>query len=119
MGWAVGYDENWGRDIGYGVPAVCDHPQCSAKIDRGLSYVCGNDVMGGERGCGLYFCSEHLTGRHRLCERCACNGESFDPKPDVEEWTRHKMTDPSWAAWRKANNVEQPQEAPCPRRTEG
>ena len=26
MSWAVGYDENWKRDVGYGVPSYCDHP---------------------------------------------------------------------------------------------
>ena len=24
MGWQVGYDSKWQRDIGYGVPAICD-----------------------------------------------------------------------------------------------
>lgn len=28
MGWSVGYDDNWKRDIGYGVPALCDYPDC-------------------------------------------------------------------------------------------
>ncbi len=45
MGWSLGHDNRWGkfgRDIGYGVPAICDHPGCNAEIDRGLSYVCGN-----------------------------------------------------------------------------
>ncbi len=37
MGWSIGYDDNWKRDIGYGVRATCDHPACNAKIDRGLS----------------------------------------------------------------------------------
>lgn len=40
MSWAVGYDTNWHRDIGYGVPAECDHPECTERIDRGLGYVC-------------------------------------------------------------------------------
>ena len=40
MGWAIGYDGRWERDIGYGVPAVCDHPDCNVRIDRGLDYVC-------------------------------------------------------------------------------
>ncbi|HEV7521417.1 MAG TPA: hypothetical protein VGP89_09990, partial [Candidatus Angelobacter sp.] len=60
MGWSLGFDSNWQRDIGYGVPAYCDHPKCNKKIDRGLSYVCGGEPYGGELGCGLYFCSEHL-----------------------------------------------------------
>ncbi len=53
MGWSIGSDGD--RDIGYGVPAECDHPDCTAEIDRGLSYVCGGDPYGGEYGCGLFF----------------------------------------------------------------
>ena len=39
MGWSIGYDDNWKRDIGYGVPAVCDHPGCNEKIDRYLNII--------------------------------------------------------------------------------
>lgn len=60
MGWSIGYDSKWKRDIGYGVPASCDYPGCDAEIDRGLSYVCGGEPYGGEVGCGLYFCAAHL-----------------------------------------------------------
>lgn len=60
MGWEIGYDHRWRRDIGYGVPAICDHPDCNEKIDRGLGSVCGGDPYGGEDGCGLFFCGEHL-----------------------------------------------------------
>ena len=77
MGWSKGYDNNWKREIGYGVEAVCDHPKCNKKIDRGLSYVCGGQPYGGEHGCGLYFCSEHLSYRDvrgvgfvQNCPRC-------------------------------------------------
>jgi hypothetical protein len=56
MSWAVGFDSNWKRDIGYGVPATCDRPGCGTGIDRGLAYVCGGQPYGGEEGCGLYFC---------------------------------------------------------------
>lgn len=129
MGWEIGYDSNWARDIGYGVPAVCDHPNCEAKIDRGLGYVCGAEPYGGEIGCGLFFCGTHLlhgepidpdandesydaadaeAWAHRLdevlgycfCERCLAAEEPFAPKPDVKEWVEHKQTDPSWAEWR-------------------
>ena len=31
MGWSIGYDNNWNRDIGYGVPAFCDHPKCDKE----------------------------------------------------------------------------------------
>lgn len=104
MGWSLGYDEHWKRWVGYGVPATCDHPGCGKKIDRGLSYVCGGDVMGGERGCGLYFCYEHLVMSARLpqlCERCVKRKKPFEPTPDTYEWIHHMHTDPSWAEWRK------------------
>jgi len=101
MSWAVGYDSNWKRDIGYGVPSVCDHPDCNKEIDRGLGYVCcEQEPWGGENGCGLYFCEEHsgLSGR---CERCEKDEEPFEPKPDLKKWIDHKMTHPSWAKWRE------------------
>lgn len=120
MGWSIGYDTNWERDIGYGVPAVCDHPDCDEEIDRGLSYVCGGDAYGGDHGCGLFFCDNHLNavpvpvGEEDenedyvpLCERCAAGKEPFEPKPDTEEWTNHKMTHESWAEWRKEQGIEE------------
>lgn len=112
MGWAVGYDDNWHRDIGYGVPAVCDHPGCNEKIDRGLAYVCcGEQPYGGEDGCGLYFCGKHLAhyqetaGRwgKAKCERCAKDETPFNPKPDVKQWMRHKLKHKSWKTWRDEN----------------
>lgn len=111
MGWAVGYDHNWRRDIGYGVPAVCDHPGCNEEINRGLAYVCGGEPYGGEDGCGLHFCGKHLRlgveGKERqVCERCAKGQEPFAPKPDTAEWMRWKLTDPSWQQWRDENPAE-------------
>lgn len=111
MGYAVGYDSNHKRDIGYGVPAVCDHPGCNEQIDRGLSYVCGGQPYGGDAGCGLFFCGKHLAyydGGPQLCERCGEPEDPedvrpFDPKPDVQEWIDWKMTDASWAEWRAEN----------------
>jgi len=32
MSWSIGYDNNWNRDIGYGVPAICDYPGCDKKV---------------------------------------------------------------------------------------
>lgn len=104
MSWAVGFDDNWNRDVGYGVPCVCDHPDCSEAIDRGLSYVCGHEPYGGNKGCGLFFCVKHKPDVY--CERCYCEDVDdepkppFAPKPDVREWIDHKNTDPSWAQWR-------------------
>jgi hypothetical protein len=48
MGWSIGYDSKWKRDIGYGVPAPCDLPGCDKEIDRGLAFVCGTEPYGGE-----------------------------------------------------------------------
>ena len=111
MGWSIGFDSNWNRDIGYAVPCTCDHPDCKEKIDRGLAYVCGGEPYGGDEGCGLYFCFAHLflcvEGKEiQVCERCAENQKSFEAKPDVPEWLRHKLHDQSWAMWREENPAE-------------
>lgn len=113
MGWSIGYDNNWGRDIGYGVPATCDHPACGAVINRGLSHVCGAQVLGGADGCGLFFCEKHLqyAGDRRdnvqLCSRCYHGrGGPYEPTPDRPEWIRHKLTDASWQQWRDENTDE-------------
>lgn len=106
MGWSIGFDSEWNRDIGYGVPAICDHPGCNEKIDRGLAYVCGGEPYGGERGCGLYFCYEHLILHARLpqlCNRCHDRKKPFDAKPDISEWINFKLKDESWEKWRKEN----------------
>lgn len=104
MGWSIGYDSNWKRDVGYGVPAYCDQPGCQKEIDRGLAYVCGGQAFGGDDGCGLYFCEVHGGGY--LCARCSAFRESYEPKPDHPDWIRHKMTDPSWEEWRKENAAD-------------
>lgn len=61
MGWAFCGEDTKGRSIGYGVPATCDHPGCTEKIDRGLGYACGamhgiDDPLG---SCEGYFCGKH------------------------------------------------------------
>lgn len=111
MGWAVGFVE--GRWIGYGVPAICDHPGCGKAIDRGLGCACGGGIVGDLPNCGLFFCGEHLTyverddedGEHQgeVCERCAANEPPFDATPDTAEWTEHMLTDESWEKWRDEN----------------
>ena len=104
MGWSIGFDSHWNRDIGYGVPAFCDHPSCDAEIDRGLSYVCCDEQpYGGERGCGLYFCSKHRGVR---CARCRNRKPPYPAKPDHPTWIQHKLTDESWAQWRAENAGE-------------
>jgi len=111
MGWSIGFDVKWGRDIGYGVPAICDHPGCNKEIDRGLSYVCGGRPYGGEKGCGLFFCEDHrYYSKHdddpEMCQRCCDDEQPFEPKPDVVEWVNHKLVDPSWEQWRLDNPEE-------------
>ena len=104
MGWSLGWDHNWRRWIGYGVPAYCDHPKCRAEIDRGLAYVCGYEPYGGERGCGLFFCPEHLRAYGQLCPRCANSKPPYKRrKPEHPTWLQHLRTDESWAAWRAEN----------------
>lgn len=101
MSWAVGWDADWQRDIGYGVPANCDYPGCGAVIDRGLSHVCGGEPYGGEHGCGLYFCEKHLHQNGRpLCGLCTCGTKRHKPTPDHPDWIKHKLTDPTWQKWR-------------------
>ncbi|WP_194838878.1 hypothetical protein [Nocardia sp. XZ_19_369] len=106
MGWSIGFDTTWQRHIGYEVPAQCDHPGCSAEIDRGLGHVCGSEPYGGEEGCGLYFCGSHLGYGEtdaRLCQQCQQCSEPFTPTPDLACWISWKLTDPSWQRWRTDN----------------
>lgn len=84
MSWArgVGQHPRTGakRDIGYAVSAVCDFKGCTARIDRGLAYNCGDGFgMPTDEACGGYFCYEHLLlvegARSQLCPECAENFE--------------------------------------------
>jgi hypothetical protein len=108
MSWSIGKDPNRDRDVGYGVPAYCDHPQCWAEIDRGLAYCCGDYHGGDEKGCGLYFCAHHLSAFGNLCPKCA----RYDhrpykvTKPEHPDWIEHKLTDESWQQWRDENPDE-------------
>lgn len=81
MGWSWGTNTDrpaGDQEIGYGVQAVCDERGCGAKIDRGLSYACGDEHFGGIHGCGGYFCMKHLGPAFnskdemspQLCKRC-------------------------------------------------
>lgn len=101
MSYSIGTGEN-GRDIGYGVPAECDHPKCKGKIDRGMDYLC--------EGCGLYFCGSHMDYSEKremqVCGRCKRGNPAYEPKPDVAEWVNHKLTDESWQQWRDENPEE-------------
>lgn len=123
MGYAI-YQMN-GRDCGYGVPAICEHPGCNENIDRGMGYCCGS-APDSEQGCHMYFCGKHLFYVSRinedgeeehstqLCEICSLNfklGDDnyklhaalFPEKPDTEEWCHWKLEHESWQEWRDNN----------------
>lgn len=115
MGWSLGYDTGWDRWIGYGVPATCDFPGCGERIDRGLAYVCGSEPYGGDRGCGLYFCMQHLQLGYdeetetlvgpQLCAQCTARRPPFEPTPDVYDWLDHVLFHSSWREWRNDNQA--------------
>lgn len=85
MGWEFCGKDSAGRQIGYGIQANCDEPDCDTMLDRGLSYVCGGmhgngDHLGHDFGCEKYFCEKHLEfawpdGENKpgasYCKRCA------------------------------------------------
>lgn len=90
MSWAIGYNETYKRDVGYGVPAFCDYPGCKKEIDRGLSYICGGEPGGGDHGCGLFFCEKHMHcgDFSQCCERCLdgqCDHDFIPPDNDDEQ----------------------------------
>lgn len=81
------------------------------------------NLVGGEYGCGLYFCGEHLlvrllgrldgeAKRPQLCDRCIKRTEDdddfepYEPKPDVLQWIGWKLQQESWLAWREENPEE-------------
>lgn len=66
MVWGDVGDDQWGRAIGWAIKAECDEPGCTAKIERGLQYICGmpNATHGswaedGTVGCCRYYCVHH------------------------------------------------------------
>lgn len=107
MGWGMAWDSHWRRDVGYGVPALCDHPKCKKLINRGLAYVCcSQEPYGGEKGCGLFFCYDHADIDHQ-CPRCAAGKPAYKRiKPEIREWLEWKLKHPSWERWRKVETDE-------------
>ena len=106
MGWSIGYDHGLKRDVGYGVPCICEYPGCNEEINRGLGYVCGDMHGEDEDSCALYFCEKH--GGISRCDRCEDGKDPYEPKPDTQEWVDHKMTHHSWEKWRKGNGHPEP-----------
>lgn len=97
MGWAHCGTDDDGREIGYGVRALCDFPGCGAEIDRGLGYVCGT-MHGSVNGCGRYFCPAHLTvaGGNQRCLTCAEGVEEDDSPcpPGNHQWKTQLISTP-------------------------
>ncbi len=85
-----------GREGGYAVDAECDLDDCTADIDRGLGYLCGQNPGGHPFGCGGYFCSEHLW-----------LGNVDDGNGGVR-WSPHYMCEPCVDKWRAAGGPEDP-----------
>lgn len=118
MGYAIyKVGPRWG---GYGVPAICEHPGCENKIDRGMSYACGGEPFS-EYGCDRYFCVEHKRyidiedipnidheGDEcaELCERCRKGESPFDYKPESKTWLKHIVKHWSWKEWREKHPEE-------------
>lgn len=102
MGWSIGYDTRWKRDIGYAVPAYCDAPGCREEIDRGLGFVCCHQQpYGGEKGCGLFFCAKHSNPSGK-CRRCATSKRPYKRiSPDHPDWIAWKLVHPSWKKFRE------------------
>jgi hypothetical protein len=61
MGWGNCGTDSRGRPIGYNFSGFRDHPGCGKKINRGLSYACGDMHGAGAYYCEGYFCEEHRT----------------------------------------------------------
>ena len=104
--------QRWG---GYGVPTICEHPDCNEEIDRGMSFACGGEPFS-EYGCDRYFCGNHLVlhgfnvggGREykQVCERCDKRKSPFPYKSEHPTWVKHLLKDKSWEEWRKGNPDE-------------
>lgn len=71
MGWSRGRCGE--RQVGYGVPALCDWPGCKAVIDRGLGYACGGEHGEGENSCAGYYCGDHRQGFRAGVSGAVCN----------------------------------------------
>lgn len=109
---------------GYGVPTICEYPDCKEEIDRGMAYACGGEPFS-EYGCDRYFCSKHRvmagfkvdgdTERlcdheedcdceyKEVCERCRDGKDPFPYKSEHPTWMRHVLKDESWKEWRDEN----------------
>lgn len=70
------YDTPLG-EAGYLVGDSCHHPDCAAQIDRGLTYLCGEQPgVAADGACGRWYCVDHLYLTPEGQQRCgACIAE--------------------------------------------
>lgn len=93
-------------DGGYNVEDTCHEDGCGEAIDRGLSFLCG-DQPGYDDGvgCGRWFCADHLSTPPEevgpmfgsgLCPSCQARYERENPgcwERDEAAWqARHART---------------------------
>lgn len=82
-----------GREAGYGVEATCDKDGCEVEIDRGMSYLCGDNPDGwrdeNEWGCGDYYCGLHRADHS--CPNPDCGAYSPDGRVYCEQRQGHEM----------------------------
>lgn len=105
MGWFIGWDSDYLRWKGYGVPAYCEQPACKRVVDRGIGFLC--------QRCEMTFCGDHKAAG--FCERCIDVEEAesdaqemqgkegaqpFPLKPEHPHWLSHLRRDRTWAKWR-------------------
>lgn len=131
MSWSIGYCEKQKRDVGYGVLAICDHPGCTAEIDRGMDYICCEDINH-NACCGAFYCAEHRDNYvygdeiddmdDEELEALNINVESQEVYDAVEDgdivkcrhepiekgkenaaWLEHCLKDETWQKWRNEN----------------
>lgn len=123
----IDHNNNVSRWAGYGVPAYCDHPGCTALINRGMGYACCNDPSH-TQSCGGFYCSDHQDQYVMVDEledmtdqqletlgidRSAtdsdgdgivkCTHGPLDGSKEHPDWLNHILTDQSWEEWRKEN----------------
>lgn len=88
-----------GREAGYGVAATCDADGCTAEIDRGLGYLCGQEPDGwraeDDPGCGRYFCAEHESN-HNCPNPWGTPHHAFVEDADHQDGDEQRPDDICW-----------------------
>jgi len=105
MGWAVGTGGTSGHRIWRA--GLMRSPAMQQGNRSRLSHVCGMiNTDGEDRGCGLHSvlttCLDSRSSDSFV--NAATHAQTpFARKPDLAEWSNHKLTDQSWAQWRAEN----------------